>query len=56
MAEIDPNTNGADAPLEDYDGISPRVNGFLLRRYIGSFVILPCKFVQVSLSLLDCMI
>ncbi|KAF9041869.1 hypothetical protein BDP27DRAFT_1435057 [Rhodocollybia butyracea] len=46
MAKIEPNRNSADAPLEDYNGVSPRVNGLLLHQYIGLFVILPCQVVQ----------
>jgi hypothetical protein len=48
MASID--SNSAQAPLDDYDGVSPRVNSNLLRQYMGFFVILPCQVVQVSVS------
>lgn len=31
------------APIEEYEGLSPRVNGSLLPLFIGLFVTLPCR-------------
>lgn len=48
MTSID--SNSAQAPLEDYNGVSPRVNGTLLPQFLGFFVILPCQLIRVCVS------
>ncbi|KAF9060826.1 hypothetical protein BDP27DRAFT_1429640 [Rhodocollybia butyracea] len=48
-------SNSAQAPLEDYHGVSPRVNGALLPQFLGFFVILPCQLVRDDSSSLSVM-
>lgn len=40
------------APIEEYTGLSPRVNGSHLPSFIGFFVTLPCRIVTKDAGLM----